>query len=114
MPKDEELVTQEEIETRIYEIRGKKIILDSDLAEIYGVSTKVLNQAVRRNKKRFPKDFSFITTPQEVRVIRSQFVTGSQSHRNPRYRHSNTGWRCIWLRQQAKKSGAFRTTLTQY
>ncbi|MEA1926844.1 MAG: ORF6N domain-containing protein, partial [Candidatus Auribacterota bacterium] len=66
------------------EIRGQKIILDSDLAKIYGMSTKVLNQAVRRNKKRFPQDFSFITTPQEVRVIRSQFVTGSQSHRNPR------------------------------
>jgi ORF6N domain len=86
MSEKEEIVAQEEIETRIFEIRDQKIILDFDLAKIYGVSTKILNQAVRRNKKRFPKDFSFITTPQEVRVIRSQFVTGSQSHRNPRYR----------------------------
>ena len=86
MPKKEKLISQEQIESQIFEIRGQKVILDFDLATIYGVSTKVLNQAVRRNQKRFPKDFSFITTAQEVRVIRSQFVTGSQSHRNPRYR----------------------------
>jgi len=86
MPEKEKLMSQEQIESQIFEIRGQKVILDCDLATIYGVSTKVLNQAVRRNQKRFPKDFSFITTAQEVRVIRSQFVTGSQSHRNPRYR----------------------------
>jgi ORF6N domain len=80
------LIPIEKIESLILDIRGQKVILDFDLAAIYGVSTKVLNQAVQRNQKRFPKDFSFFITPQEVRVIRSQFVTGSQSHRNPRYR----------------------------
>jgi len=83
MPEKKELVSQEQIESQIFEIRGQKVILDFDLATIYGVSTKVLNQAVRRNQKRFPKDFAFIITTQEVRVIRSQFVTASQSHRNP-------------------------------
>ena len=82
MPEKKELVSQKQIESQIFEIRGQKVILDFDLATIYGVSTKVLNQAVRRNQKRFPKDFAFITTAQEVRVIRSQFVTGSQNHRN--------------------------------
>jgi hypothetical protein len=49
----------EEIRNRIYEIRGRQVMLDKDLAELYGVETKVLNQAVRRNIKRFPDDFMF-------------------------------------------------------
>ena len=61
------------IESLIYEIRGKKVMLDKDLAKMYGVETKVLNQAVKRNMKRFPEDFMFQLTPEEC--LRSQIVT---------------------------------------
>ena len=61
------------IESLIYEIRGKKVMLDKDLAKMYGVETKVLNQAVKRNRKRFPEDFMFQLTPEEC--LRSQIVT---------------------------------------
>ena len=64
---------QTEIETMIYEIRGQKVMLDRDLAKMYGVETKVLNQAVKRNMKRFPEDFMFQLTPEEC--LRSQIVT---------------------------------------
>lgn len=77
----------EPIEPLIQEIRGQKVIVDVDLANIYGVETRVLNQAVRRNAEKFPPDFLFRLTPAEVRrVNRSQTVIGPQKHRNPRYR----------------------------
>ena len=61
-------------------------MLDSDLAELYGVETKVLNQAVKRNVSRFPEDFMFQLTAGEVfKLNRSQIVTGSQKHRDPRF-----------------------------
>jgi hypothetical protein len=63
------------IERRIYLVRGEKIMLDADLAELYGVETKVLNQAVRRNRDRFPEDFMFQLTKEEGESLRSQFVT---------------------------------------
>jgi hypothetical protein len=66
------------LETLIYEIRGEKIILDSDLARIYGVATKAFNQAVKRNTDKFPADFMFRLTAREARRLqrsRSQFVT---------------------------------------
>ncbi len=63
------------IHERIHEIRGKKVILDKDLAELYGVETKVLKQAVRRNIERFPEDFMFETTLKENNFLRSQIVT---------------------------------------
>ena len=56
-------------------VRGQKILLDSDLAALYGVATKALVQAVKRNLERFPADFMFQLTEQEVRALRSQFVT---------------------------------------
>lgn len=59
-------------------LRGEKVLLDSDLAELYGVQTKVLKQAVRRNIQRFPPDFMFELNPQEIKTLqtsRSQFVT---------------------------------------
>jgi len=64
---------QTAIESLIYEIRGQKVMLDRDLAKMYGVETKVLNQAVKRNMKRFPEDFMFQLTPEEC--LRSQIVT---------------------------------------
>jgi hypothetical protein len=65
------------VERRIYLIRGQRIRLDSDLAELYQVPTKALNQAVRRNSPRFPADFMFQLTVEEANSLRSQFVTSS-------------------------------------
>jgi len=65
------------IKRRIYIIRGQEVMLDSDLAELYQVPTKRLNEAIRRNKDRFPEDFMFQTSSQELTSLnRSQFVTG--------------------------------------
>lgn len=87
------------IQNRIYEVRGERIMLDFDLAVLYEVETKVFNQAVKRNIKRFPKDFMFQLTRQEwnsLKIVvrsyntdihdaiidRSQIVTSSQKHRS--------------------------------
>ena len=67
----------EHIQRKIYEIRGQRVMLDSDLSDLYGVSTKVLNQAVKRNITRFPIDFMFQLTKEETLHLRSQFVTSS-------------------------------------
>ena len=73
------------VEHVIRNIRGQKVILDVDLARIYEVSTRVLNQAVKRNAYRFPEDFMFRLTLSEWEGANlSQFVTGSQRHRDPR------------------------------
>ena len=80
------IIPMERIATSIYLIRDRKVMLDYDLAELYGVSTKALNQAVSRNKDRFPEDFMFRLSGEETEAInRSQFVTGLQKHRDPRY-----------------------------
>lgn len=79
-------VSVEQIESSIFFIRGEKVMLDSDLAELYGVTTKALNQAVRRNKDRFPSDFMFRLTAIELASLnQSQIVTGFQKHRDPRF-----------------------------
>jgi hypothetical protein len=62
------------IHNKIYEIRGQKVMLDRDLADMYGVQTRVLNQAVKRNKDRFPDDFMFQLTEKEMRIWISQIV----------------------------------------
>ena len=66
------------IQNRIYEIRGNRVMLDFDLAGLYDVETKVLNQAVKRNLKRFPEDFMFQLTNQELDSLRSQIVTSNR------------------------------------
>lgn len=66
---------EESIASHIHYIRGEKVILDADLASLYGVETKRLKEAVRRNKKRFPPDFMFELTATEQRSLRSQIVT---------------------------------------
>ena len=63
-----------EIASRIFVVRGKRVMLDSELAKLYGVETRVLNQAVRRNRERFPADFVLELTNQEVMRSRSQSV----------------------------------------
>jgi hypothetical protein len=62
----------------VFLIRGEKVLLDADLADLYGVATKVLNQAVKRNLDRFPEDFMFQLTPEEWGNMRSQIVTSSR------------------------------------
>ncbi len=86
------------VEEIIVTVRGERVILDHNLARLYGVTTKALNQAVRRNPERFPQDFVFQLSFEEVTGLRSQsvtsssegnrsqIVTGSQRHRDPRYR----------------------------
>ena len=64
-----------QIQRKIYEIRGQKVILDRDLAALYQVETRVLNQAVKRNIERFPEDFMFQLTKEEVEILKSQIVT---------------------------------------
>ena len=81
------LIPEQHIQQQIFLIRGHKVMMDKDLATLYGVPTKVLNQAVRRNLKRFPDDFMFQLSLGEVRQLnRSQIVTGSQKHRDPKAR----------------------------
>lgn len=80
----------------VHAVRGERVLFDADLAGLYGVSTKALNQAVKRNRDRFPPDFMFRLTAEEWRMIRSsnaspdgenrsQIVTGSSKHRDPLY-----------------------------
>ena len=68
-------VPMERVADRILPIRGHRVLLDADLAELYGVSTKRLNEAVRRNAARFPEDFMFQLTAEEAETLRSQFAT---------------------------------------
>lgn len=68
------------VEQRIYIVRGVKVMLDSDLAALYGVPTRRLNEAVRRNARRFPGDFLYELTPQEVRNLKSQTAISSSGH----------------------------------
>jgi hypothetical protein len=73
-----EIIIQEKIAQSIYMIRNAKVMMDSVLVDMYGVSTKVLNQAVKRNRERFPDDFMFQLTDTEWENLRSQFVTSRQ------------------------------------
>src|SRR2546426_10881308 len=87
MSKSIATVPGERFEQTIFLIRGERVMLDSDLAALYQVTTKALNQAVRRNRERFPEDFMFQLTPEESRELnRSQIVTGLQKHRDPKFR----------------------------
>ena len=106
MPSRKTALVHESLEPLILVIRNQRVILDADLARLYGVTTKVFNQAVKRNVSRFPKDFAFQLTTAEVTNVRSQTVTsnretienyedtgnrsqtvtGSQKHRDPRFR----------------------------
>lgn len=75
MAKSQELIPLTKIERRIYLIRDHKVMLDEDLAGLYGVTTKRLNEAVKRNLKRFPRDFMFQLTAKEQEHLRSQIAT---------------------------------------
>jgi hypothetical protein len=81
-----DVVPAQQIESAIYLIRGMKVMLDSDLAVLYGVKTKELNKAVTRNRDRFPSDFVFQLTAEEVANLRFQIGTSSSSYGGRRYR----------------------------
>ena len=72
---NKQIIPIEQISRKILLIRGQKVILDRDLAELYGVETKVLKQAVKRNIERFPEDFMFVLAIEEFTNLRSQIVT---------------------------------------
>ena len=86
------VVPVERVESRIYVIRGEKVLLDQDLAELYEVETKALVQAVKRNAERFPSDFMFQLTSEEFENLRSQIVTSSRGgRRTPPYAFTEQG-----------------------
>jgi hypothetical protein len=82
---EKSLIPRERIEHAILLIRGHKVMLDADLAVLYGVPTKALNQAVRRNSGRFPADFMFQLNQEEAEVLRSQNVTSKSGSGGRRY-----------------------------
>jgi hypothetical protein len=71
-------LTRYSLERRIYFVRGHKVMIDEDLANVYGVSTKRLNQQVRRNRRRFPADFMFQVTLEESKRLRLQIATSKK------------------------------------
>ena len=88
------LIPQEAVADKILLIRGKKVMLDKDLAELYGVKTKTFNQAVKRNIERFPADFMFRLTKDELENWRSQIVTSNADKmglRRPPYAFTDYG-----------------------
>ncbi len=86
MPRGQQIVLVDQVEPRILLIRGQKVLLDKDLAELYGVTTKRLNQQVRRNRHRFPEDFLFQLAIQETAALRSQIATSKPGRGGRRYR----------------------------
>jgi hypothetical protein len=93
MAKQKNALVTAPLESLIAVIRGERVIFDSDLARLYGVTTKRFNEAFKRNRDRFPEDFAFRLSKEEwesLQIVpgtrnRSQFATGSQKHRDPRY-----------------------------
>jgi len=87
MPKSSNKLTSDQLDRLIYEVRGERLMLDSDLALIYGVETKALNRAVKRNRDRFPKDFMFQLSEDEWKNLRYQIGTSSSNskHQSLRY-----------------------------
>lgn len=72
-----DLISVESIQNRIFTMRGVQVMIDEDLAKLYGVETKRLNEQVKRNLERFPKDFMFEISQEELEILRSQFATSS-------------------------------------
>jgi len=99
MPPQESLSSTEPIQHQIHCVRGHKVMLDSDLAALYGVLTKSLNRAVQRNLERFPDDFMFQLTAEEHRALRFQSGTSKAAGRGGRrylpYVFTNRASRCF-------------------
>jgi hypothetical protein len=80
------MVVARKVGSKIFVLRGQRVILDADLAELYGVEVRHLNQQVKRNAKRFPLAFRFQLSAHELRILRSQNVISSEGHGGARYR----------------------------
>ena len=80
------IVMERKVDSKIFVLRGQRVILDTDLAELYGVQARHLNQQVKRNAKRFPLAFRFQLSEQEFKILRSQNVISSEGHGGTRYR----------------------------
>src|SRR3954447_22631237 len=108
------LVSQQQIESAVLVLRGEKVLLDADLAAMYGVTTGALNQAVRRNRGRFPQDFMFRLTKEEFQNWKSQIVTsnsveGQNSSKEPAYSHVSLRSQIVTLK---KGRGQYRKYLS--
>jgi hypothetical protein len=79
------MVVASKVDSKIFVLRGQRIILDRDLAELYGVQVRQLNQQAKRNAKRFPPAFRFQLSPHELKILRSQNVISSEGHGGARY-----------------------------
>ncbi len=79
-------ISEKFIQDKIYLIRGRRVMLDSDLAKLYGVSTSRLNEAIKRNQLRFPEDFMYQLTLEEVRTLTSQFAISNEGRGGRRHR----------------------------
>ena len=106
MAKTDSLIPIERIASQIYLIRGQKVMLDQDLAALYGVETRALNQAVTRNRSRFPEDFMFRLSWEEYRALRSQNVILESSGRG---RHRKYTPRAFTQEGVAMLSGVLRS-----
>ena len=108
--KNVSLIPIEKITSKIYLIRKEKVMLDSDLADLYGVETKVLVQAIKRNIDRFPKDFMFQLTADQYKILRSQFVTSNWGGRRyPPYVFTEQG--VAMLSSVLKSKGAVKVNI---
>jgi hypothetical protein len=87
MPKSSNKLTSDQLGRLIYEVRGERVMLDSDLASIYGVETKALNRAVKRNRDRFPKDFVFQLSEDEWKNLRYQIGTSRSDSKHQALRY---------------------------
>lgn len=105
------IVPDEVVMNKIYMVRDQKVMLDSDLAELYGVETKVLKQAVRRNITRFPEDFMFEMNKEELDSLRSQIVTSNEGCGGTRYMPFCFSELCKALHNSVKTIGAYFTLL---
>jgi ORF6N domain len=79
------IVVAKKVDSKIFVLRGQRVILDTDLAELYGVPVRQLNQQAKRNAKRFPPAFRFQISPHEMKILRSQNVISSEGHGGARY-----------------------------
>lgn len=80
------IVVAKKVDSKIFVLRGQRVILDTDLAELYGVPVRQLNQQAKRNAKRFPAAFRFQLSPHEMKILRSQNVISTEGHGGARYR----------------------------
>jgi hypothetical protein len=107
------LASIDAIASRILTIRGLRVMLDADLAHLYAVSTKRLNEQVKRNRARFPRDFMLrLSAPEVAALNRSQFATGSSRHRDPRARpYAFTEYGCLMLANVLRSRRAIQVSV---